>query len=57
MSIIRKVIPFGTQELILETGEIARQATGAVMVSMGGTRVLVTVVGSKDVNASRDFFH
>ena len=40
----------------LETGEIARQATGAVMVSMGETVVLVTVVADKREVEGRDFF-
>jgi polyribonucleotide nucleotidyltransferase len=40
----------------LETGEIARQAHGAVMVSMDDTMVLVTVVGMKDVKPGQDFF-
>ena len=42
-----KEIQFGTHTLTLETGEIARQADGAVFASMGGTQVLVTVVGKK----------
>ncbi|HVF34867.1 MAG TPA: hypothetical protein VND91_06055, partial [Candidatus Saccharimonadia bacterium] len=41
-----KTFRYGQHEVTLETGEIARQATGAVMVHMGGTVVLVTVVGS-----------
>jgi len=40
----------------LETGEIARQAHGAVMVSMDDTMVLVTVVGMRDVKPGQDFF-
>lgn len=54
---IRKSIPYGAKELVLETGEIARQATGAVMASLGDTKVLVTVVGrteaSRGVTSSR----
>ena len=42
--------------MTLETGEIARQAHGAVMVSMDDTMVLVTVVGMKDVKPGQDFF-
>jgi len=42
--------------MTLETGEIARQATGAVMVSLGETVVLVTVVGKKTADPGRDFF-
>lgn len=51
---ITKQIQFGDHVLVLETGEIARQADGAVMVSMAGTMVLVTVVGRKDIVA-KDF--
>jgi polyribonucleotide nucleotidyltransferase len=46
---------YGAHTVTLETGEIARQATGAVMVSMGETVVLVTVVGNKN-ESDRDFF-
>ncbi|NDF81375.1 MAG: polyribonucleotide nucleotidyltransferase, partial [Methylophilaceae bacterium] len=42
--------------LTLETGEIARQADGAVLVSYGDTAVLVTVVGKHDVKEGQDFF-
>lgn len=44
MAKITKEIVFGNHKLILETGEVARQADGAVMASMNGTQVLVTVV-------------
>jgi len=47
---------YGQHSITFETGEIARQADGAVMVSMGDTVVLVTVVGSKDSNPDKDFF-
>jgi len=53
---IKKVIQYGDQQLTLETGEIARQASGSVMVSMGDTVLLVTVVGQKTSGADRDFF-
>ena len=56
MTPIRKEFKYGDHTVILETGEIARQATGAVMVSMNDTVVMVTVVGSKEVVAGRDFF-
>jgi polyribonucleotide nucleotidyltransferase len=46
---------WGRHQLTLETGEIARQATGAVMVNMEDTVVLVTVVGAKDAKAGQDF--
>jgi polyribonucleotide nucleotidyltransferase len=53
---IIKEIQFGEHKLILETGRIARQATGAVLASMGDTTVLATVVGSKSTNPGQDFF-
>lgn len=56
MKPIRKEFKYGDHTVILETGEIARQATGAVMASMGDTVVLVTVVGAKEAVAGRDFF-
>jgi polyribonucleotide nucleotidyltransferase len=46
---------WGRHRLTLETGEIARQATGAVMVNMEDTVVLATVVGDKTAAASKDF--
>ena len=46
----------GAHELKLETGEVARQADGAVMVSYGETVVLVTVVGNQNVKEGQDFF-
>ena len=53
---IKKSIQFGAHTLTLETGEIARQADGAVLVSYGDTAVLVTVVGRHDVKEGQDFF-
>ena len=53
---IKKSIQYGAHTLTLETGEIARQADGAVMVSYGDTAVLVTVVGKQEVKAGQDFF-
>jgi len=53
---IKKVFQYGDHSVSLETGEIARQATGAVLVSMGDTVVLVTVVGQKEAVEGRDFF-
>ncbi len=52
----KKTFQYGSHSITLETGEIARQADGAVMVSMGDTVLLVTVVGSKDANPEKDFF-
>lgn len=56
MAKITKEIRFGEHILTLETGEIARQADGAVFVSMGGTQVLVTVVGKREGGEKNDFF-
>lgn len=55
-NVVKKSIQFGAHTLTLETGEIARQADGAVMVSYGDTVVLVTVVGKRDVKEGQDFF-
>lgn len=56
MTPIRKVIEYGDRSLVLETGYMARQATGAVVVHYGETAVLVTVVGVKETIEGRDFF-
>jgi polyribonucleotide nucleotidyltransferase len=53
---VTKTIQYGAHELTLETGEIARQADAAVMVSYGDTVVLVTVVGNRSVKPGQDFF-
>jgi polyribonucleotide nucleotidyltransferase len=52
---VKKSLIWGRHRLILETGEIARQATGAVMVNMEDSVVLVTVVGAKQAAAGKDF--
>ena len=51
-----KEVQWGEHVLVMETGEIARQADAAVFVSMNGTQVLVTVVGNKHTNDKNDFF-
>lgn len=56
MTKITKEIRFGEHILTLETGEIARQADGAVFACMGGTQVLVTVVGKRTGAEGNDFF-
>jgi polyribonucleotide nucleotidyltransferase len=53
---LTKTFKYGEQDVTLETGQIARQAGGSVMVSMGDTRVLVTVVGRKEADPGRPFF-
>jgi polyribonucleotide nucleotidyltransferase len=53
---IKKSFQFGAHEVTIETGEIARQADGAVIVNMGGTTVLVTVVGVRTAKEGQSFF-
>ncbi|MEE8364168.1 MAG: polyribonucleotide nucleotidyltransferase [Gammaproteobacteria bacterium] len=56
MNPIKKTFQYGEHQITLETGEIARQAGGAVIVNMADTVVLVTVVGSKNADPGRGFF-
>ncbi|HEY8009597.1 MAG TPA: polyribonucleotide nucleotidyltransferase [Rudaea sp.] len=56
MAKVTKSFQYGSQTVTLETGEIARQASGAVMVSMGGTVVLVTAVAASKGREGQDFF-
>ena len=56
MQKLTKTFQYGDQVVTLETGQIARQATAAVMVSMGDTRVMVSVVGRKEADPGRPFF-
>lgn len=56
MAKVTKSFQYGNHEVTLETGEIARQASGAVMVSMGGTVVLVTAVAAAKAKEGQDFF-
>jgi polyribonucleotide nucleotidyltransferase len=53
---IKKTFQYGEHEVTLETGEIARQAGGAVLVNMADTIVMVTVVGMKKADPGRPFF-
>ena len=55
MNPIRKEFQYGDQLVVIETGEIARQANGAVMIDIEGTVLLVTVVGKNDAKGG-DFF-
>jgi len=55
VSKVTKTFQYGQHEVRLETGEVARQADGAVITSMGDTVVMVTVVG-KGTDSGRDFF-
>ncbi len=56
MSHIRKEFQYGDHKVVLETGEIARQADTAVMINMDETVVLCTVVYEKNASGERDFF-
>lgn len=56
MKPIKKSITYGHHTLTIETGEIAKQAHGAVMVSLDDTVVLVTAVGDKKTKPGQDFF-
>jgi polyribonucleotide nucleotidyltransferase len=53
---VTKRFQYGRHEVVLETGEIARQAGGAVMVSVDGTVVLVTAVAARSAREGQDFF-
>jgi len=53
---VTKTFQYGQHTVTLETGEIARQASGAVVVSIEDTVVLATVVAKKDVKPGQDFF-
>ena len=52
----RKELDWGGRKLTLETGKMARQADGAVLVSYGDTIILCTAVGAKSVKPGQDFF-
>jgi len=56
VSAIKKSFAFGQHQVTIETGEMARQADGAVVVTMGDTVVLVTAVGRKQADPNKDFF-
>ncbi|MGH8283861.1 MAG: polyribonucleotide nucleotidyltransferase, partial [Gammaproteobacteria bacterium] len=56
MTVFNKSFQYGNHTITLETGEIARQADGAVLVTMSDTVVLVTAVGSRSAVEGRDFF-
>ena len=56
MSVVSKSFPYGPHSITIETGELARQADGAVRVSMGETVVLVTAVAKQTPTPGRAFF-
>jgi polyribonucleotide nucleotidyltransferase len=53
---VQKTFQYGQHTITLETGRVARQATGAVLVSMGAVQVLCTVVAAKEAKEGMDFF-
>ena len=56
MNPIKKTFTYGSHQVTLETGEIARQAHGAVLVTMDDTVVLAAVTASKSAKPGQDFF-
>ncbi|HET7202168.1 MAG TPA: polyribonucleotide nucleotidyltransferase [Steroidobacteraceae bacterium] len=56
MNVQKTSFQYGPHTVTLETGRLARQADGAVLVSMGDTAVLVTAVGRKEAQPGKDFF-
>ncbi|MQY51076.1 polyribonucleotide nucleotidyltransferase [Rhodocyclus tenuis] len=55
-NVAKKTFAYGAHQVTLETGEISRQASGAVLVSVDDTVVLVTVVGARQAKPGQDFF-
>jgi polyribonucleotide nucleotidyltransferase len=53
---VTKTFQYGQHQVVLETGEIARQASGAVLVSIEDTVILATIVARKDAKPGQDFF-
>jgi polyribonucleotide nucleotidyltransferase len=56
VNVHKKTFQYGPHAVTIETGRLARQADGAVLVSMGDTVVLVTAVGRKNADPNKDFF-
>ena len=56
MTSIKKSFQYGKHTVTFETGEIARQASASVIVNMADTTLLVTAVGQKESDPTRDFF-
>ena len=56
MNPVTKTFQWGGQTVTLETGRVARQASGAVLVTIDQTQVLCTVVGAKSASPGQDFF-
>ena len=56
MNSVKKTVQYGEHTLSLETGKVARQASGSIIASLGETSVMVTVVGKKQVQPGQGFF-
>jgi len=56
VSAVKKTFSYGQHQVTIETGEMARQADGAVLVTMGDTVVLCTAVSRKEAKPGQDFF-
>ena len=56
MNPLIKKFQYGNHTVTLETGRVARQATGAVLCSIDNTTVLCTVVGAREAKEGMDFF-
>jgi len=56
VKVITKTIPYGNQNIVIESGKIARQAHGSVVISSGGTTILVTVVAKREPKPRQSFF-
>jgi len=56
VTVFKKTFSYGPHSVTIETGELARQANGAVLVTMGDTHVLVTACASEKPKPGRDFF-
>ena len=56
MNPVTKTFQFGDQTVSIETGKVAKQATGSVVVTIGDTVVLTTVVSAKQARPGQDFF-
>jgi polyribonucleotide nucleotidyltransferase len=56
LTVVRKEFQYGGHSVVLETGRIARQATGSVLISMDDVVVLCTVVAAREARAGQNFF-
>ena len=56
LKVSTREMEWGGRKLVLETGKVAKQATGAVVVTYGETKVLATVCAAKEAKADQDFF-